>query len=78
MDTPFRNGARWTWDGNAASPTFSPSVNIALRFAKGSGRPAQVCHYFIRSGRIESCGDSSHALAGQTVDLPNIPADELD
>lgn len=78
VDTPFRNGARWTWDGNAAAPTFSPSVNITLKFAANSGRAAQVCRHFIRSGRIEFCADSSHALAGQTVDLPNIPADELD
>ncbi|WP_162600077.1 hypothetical protein [Azospirillum sp. TSH58] len=27
---------------------------------------------------IESCGDSSHTLAGQTVDLPDIPVDEMD
>ncbi len=78
VETAFRNGARWTRDGNAAAPTFSPSVNHTLRFAPNSGRAAQVGHYFIRSGRIEFCGDSSHALAGQTVDLPDIPADELD
>ncbi|MBB3264066.1 hypothetical protein FHW79_001681 [Azospirillum sp. OGB3] len=46
VDTPFWNGARWTWDGNAAAPTFSPSVNITLRFALNSGRAAQICHYF--------------------------------
>lgn len=55
-------GARWTWDGNAETPTFAPSINIVGR-----------CHYFIRGGRIEFCGDSRHGLAGQTVDLPEIP-----
>ena len=59
---PFPNGAQWTFDGNAESPTFSPSINMV-----------GVCHYFIRSGKIEFCGDSKHHLAGQTVDLPDLP-----
>jgi Family of unknown function (DUF6527) len=70
VEQPFRNGARWTWDGDVASPTFSPSVNVE------PGSPYQ-CHYFIRAGRLEFCGDSHHALAGQVVDLPDIPAKEL-
>lgn len=68
VDQPFANGARWTWDGNAEAPTFSPSINC------GPGTKLQ-CHYFIRAGRIEFCADSHHALAGQTVDIPDIPAD---
>lgn len=34
-----------------------------------------ICHYFIKAGRIEFCGDCTHALKGQTVDLPDFPAD---
>ncbi|NUB05292.1 hypothetical protein FW320_03720 [Azospirillum sp. Vi22] len=96
MDTPFRNGARWIWDRNAAAPTFSPSIWIAVdhcctgqegkdcwctfetRIGWKPPVACGVCHYFIRSGRIEFSGDSSHTLAGQTVDLPHIPADKLD
>jgi len=63
---PFRNGARWSYDGNHEAPTFSPSINV------GPGSMLQ-CHYFIRSGRIEFCGDCHHGLKGQTVDLPPIP-----
>ena len=33
-------------------------------------RPA-VCHSFVRDGRIQFLGDSTHALAGQTVDIPD-------
>lgn len=38
------------------------------------------CHSFIRDGRIEFCGDSTHDLAGQTVALPEIEsaADRVD
>lgn len=37
-----------------------------------------VCHYFIRGGQIEFCGDSTHALSGKTVNLPDLPADCVD
>lgn len=78
VETAFRNGARWTWDGNAPAPTFSPSVSISLELnIKAHDRPPRRCHYFIRAGRIEFCSDSTHALAGQSVDLPDIPVGEL-
>lgn len=70
VEQPFRNGARWSWDGDAVAPTFSPSINV------GAGTKLQ-CHYFIRAGRIEFCGDSHHVLAGQTVPLPDMPAEEM-
>ena len=31
-----------------------------------------VCHSFVRDGRIQFLPDCTHALAGQTVDLPEI------
>jgi len=40
------------------------------------GQPVQfenapsVCHSFVTDGRIQFLGDCTHALAGQTVDLP--------
>jgi hypothetical protein len=36
------------------------------------------CHTFVRNGRIEFLGDCTHALAGQTVDLPDLPAHVID
>lgn len=32
-----------------------------------------VCHSFVTDGRIQFLSDCSHALAGQTVDLPDFP-----
>ena len=32
-----------------------------------------VCHSFVRAGRIEFLHDSTHHLACQSVDLPEIP-----
>lgn len=60
-------GARWTWDGNVQAPTFNPSINIVGH-----------CHYFVRDGQLQYCSDSKHALAGQTIPLPDIPDDERD
>lgn len=34
------------------------------------------CHLFLRSGKIQYCGDCDHALAGQTIDLPEFPEEE--
>lgn len=35
------------------------------------------CHSFVRDGQIEFLGDCTHWLAGQTIELPVIPADGL-
>lgn len=34
--------------------------------------PCQICHSFVRDGRIQFLPDCTHALAGQTVDLPEV------
>lgn len=62
--TAGRTEPAWTFNGNLDRPTFSPS------FRHGTG--SRQCHYFIREGRIEFCADSSHALAGQTVEMPEV------
>lgn len=36
--------------------------------------PCGICHSFVRAGRIEFLSDCTHALAGQTVELPEIAA----
>ena len=63
-------GPRWEWDGSIQKPNLSPSIKIT-----SSGDGVKVCHCFIRQGRIEFCADSTHALAGKTVDLPDWPDD---
>lgn len=89
VEQAWRNGARWTFDGDEASPTFSPSINERRGHYCDNGSEADckmcqaaksrgyktacgVCHYFINKGRIQFCSDSTHPLAGQTVDLPEI------
>lgn len=67
-------GPSWTFDGNLDKPTFSPSILNRVLLTGGGHRDR--CHFFIRDGRIEFCGESEHKLAGQTVDLPDIEASE--
>lgn len=81
-------GPRWQWNGSLDKPTLSPSIlargverltdeEVAIIEAGGKVTPRpSVCHSFVRDGRIEFLGDCTHALAGQTVDLPPLESDE--
>jgi hypothetical protein len=57
----------WTFDGNMESPTFSPSLLCNPNSEHGR------CHLFVVDGQIKFCPDSRHALAGKTVELPEVP-----
>lgn len=72
--SPHVSGKPWGFNGNLELPTFTPSVLGRWDEWQGDGVPAKshVCHSFVRNGRIEFLGDCTHALAGQTVDLPDI------
>ena len=59
----------WKFDGNEDKPTFSPSVRV-----RGGGDPNYCCHFFIRAGVAEFCGDCSHANAGKK--LPVLPDED--
>ena len=49
--------------------------------AANPGKPAPFvcarCHTFVRAGQIEFLNDCTHALAGQTVPMPDWPADNV-
>jgi len=72
---PNRCGAKWSWDGNAEAPTFSPSIHIhAYTPAEGDDPEFRFCcHTFVRNGVIQFLDDCTHKLAGQTVPLPPLP-----
>jgi hypothetical protein len=78
---PLRNGAKWTFDGNLEAPTFAPSMHIRVGpYPSDDDEPGRidVCHYFLRAGQIQFLGDSTHALKGQTVPLPDLPPEHQD
>jgi hypothetical protein len=47
--------------------------NFREREGRESSFHCYRCHSFITDGRIAFLSDCTHALAGQTVDLPEIP-----
>lgn len=61
---------RWTFNGDKGKPSFTPS--LLQRSEYGPERRPRVCHLFLTEGRLHFCGDCTHGLAGQTVDLPDI------
>jgi hypothetical protein len=66
-------GPRWGYNGNPEAPTFSPSVLVTWD-GKIDGQPVRtVCHTFINDGQVQFLGDCTHALAGQTLPLPDLP-----
>lgn len=60
-----RSARTLDWDHNTAHPTFDRDIH----HSDGCG----VCHYFITAGKVVFCADSTHLLAGKTVDLPCYP-----
>ena len=84
QDSHAINTNTWTWNGSLELPTFSPSVLVRgnqwpedeypeyHKAAHAGVAPGDdtVCHSFVTDGRIQFLGDCTHALAGQTVDLP--------
>jgi Family of unknown function (DUF6527) len=79
-------GSRWGYNGDPERPTFTPSILVRgtqplsdeehARVMRGEAFEPKplVCHSFVSDGRIQFLSDCTHALAGQTVDIP--PFDE--
>lgn len=74
----------WTFNGDLERPTITPSLLVHgnqwpedeypeyYRASHASVAPGgdTICHSFVTDGRIQFLSDSTHVLAGQTVDLP--------
>lgn len=67
------DGPRWSFNGNAGRPTFSPSV----RHTRGNAAGPTVCHYVITNGEIAYCDDCTHPLVGMRVAVPPLPSEDL-
>lgn len=77
------SGPRWGYNGNPDAPTFTPSVLVRgtvpitdqerdrILAGEKFGPAPLVCHSFVTDGKIQFLDDCTHALAGQTVPLPD-------
>lgn len=59
--------------GGAAAKRGHCWCNFKERTGQDTKFKCGQCHSFVRDGRIEFLNDSTHALAGQTIDLPPWP-----
>ncbi len=72
-------GSNWGWNGNVDRPTFTPSVLVTYPANPDADeefkewRTERRCHTFITDGMVQFLGDCTHALAGQTLALPELP-----
>ena len=66
---------KWAFNGDTSAPTVTPSLSMSWptpdpeNYAKNVNN---VCHLFLKNGRIEYCRDSTHAYAGKTVNMVQI------
>ena len=80
---PVDGSRGWTWNRDVEKPTVTPSIAVhltlygpdKLAFSKYDGpfpceKAKGLCHSYVTDGRIQFLGDCTHALAGQTIDLP--------
>jgi hypothetical protein len=56
----------WDTNGSISFPSFYPSLKHT--------RPGVLCHLWVTDGKIEFVSDSTHELAGKTVELPEVRA----
>jgi hypothetical protein len=65
---------RWTFNGSAEKPTFSPSILVTTRWSQNDkDMKDEICHSFIKDGQIQFLDDCTHKLKGQTVEIPEWP-----
>lgn len=65
---PVTGIRKWDWNGSYSSPTITPSILVNVG---GVCPSVPICHSFVTEGSIAFLSDSTHKLAGQTVNIPD-------
>jgi hypothetical protein len=58
-------GFSWSFNGDYLNPTFSPSLLIKM----GKKKKRFCCHFTVSNGVAHFCGDCTHELKSQDVEL---------
>lgn len=61
----------WAFGGDEVRPTFTPSIHVHEVKREDGSTFSPTCHSFVTDGRIQYLPDCEHAMAGQTVEIPN-------
>jgi hypothetical protein len=64
--------ARWTFNGDFDRPTFSPSLLNTTPNKPAPPGVVERCHLHVRDGKIQYCGDCSHEMSGQTIEMEDV------
>lgn len=66
-DTIHSVDGRWSFNGDLDNPTISPSLLVRYPTPERE----EICHSFIKEGKIQFLSDCTHKLAGKTVEIPD-------
>lgn len=58
----------WEFNGDTDKPTVNPSLKVEHPVKD----KLEICHSFIRNGKIEYLSDCTHSLAGITVEMVDL------
>lgn len=64
---------RWTFNNDFEQPTFRPS--LLVEYTWGKDKEEHRCHSYVTNGEMRFLNDCTHELAGQTVELTELEAD---
>ena len=65
---PVTGPRAWQWNGSYEKPTITPSLLVNVG---GSNPTEPICHSVITEGMIQFQADSTHALAGKLIEMPD-------
>lgn len=68
INTNPEYGGVWEFNKDLENPTVSPSLLVRMPWK----HQMQICHSFVKDGKIQFLNDCTHSLAGQTVEIPQI------
>ena len=67
-------GPRWSYNNDPVKPTFSPSIKVLVQWSEHDPNDKDdICHSFVRDGKIQFLTDCTHEMVGKIVDIPDWP-----
>lgn len=67
------SGLKWEFNNDVSAPTFTPSFGHSWPNRRTG--VDNVCHYNMNAGFLTFHKDSTHKLAGNVVEMPDIEAE---
>lgn len=62
------NKAIWLFNGDMVKPTFNPSILVRFPYKD----KMNICHSYVKEGKIQYLSDCTHKLASKTIELKDL------